>query len=238
MKSYKRKTFLKIGPPHFFVISQKPKDIWKSTEQTGKFQFLHNQIKKIFTLKQHMHSKGKLEKVGLCKTEGCPCKCKITLYGQSDQACELFFNQFEHLSLCKVEPDVFKNQGLLDLCKLNLKPSEIIREFNEKEKDNGLNISDTEENRRKISTIKYLSKCDKEEEKINNINQLQAWFDEKCVENFCGEELKLLPWDRVLGGFGLVTEESQWSYETIFRFLKELFEKCFQEVSIYLFIIY
>ena len=147
-----------------------------------------------------MHSKGNLEKIGLCKTEGCPCKCKITLYGQSDQACELFFNQFEHLSLCKVEPDVFKNQSLLDLCKLNLKPSEIIREFNEKEKDNGLNISDTEENRRKISTIKYLSKCDKEEEKINNINQLQAWFDEICVEKFSGEELKLLPWDQVLVG--------------------------------------
>jgi len=48
---------------------------------------------------------------------------------------ELFFNQFEHLSLCRVEPGVFKNQSLLDLYRLNLKPSEIIREFNKKTTD-------------------------------------------------------------------------------------------------------
>ena len=64
---------------------------------------------------------------------------------------------------------------------MDLKPSQIITEFNKKEKD--ARIEDIEINGRKISTWKNLLKSDTRKEKITNINELQEWFDEKCISN-------------------------------------------------------
>ena len=284
-------------------------NVWKTCNQKDTFKAIHSEISSIYTLKQNNYSKGNLEKVGFCKNEACLSRCKIILYGSSEENCELFYNQHPHLLTCNTKHDPFKNADLIELCKTRLKPTEIIESFNEKYKDSNIHLDDIEETRKKISRIKHANKKQDEDTKICNIKELEQWFDKKCVSNLSYEDLQSLNWDDAivadyeirgnqfaafitsknlelnlikqlsvericlaadgtyklnenghptiviglcdvqrkfhlskflsffvvvilnLGGFGIVTEESKWSYEKIFSFHKKFMEKCFLDIS-------
>ena len=173
-------------------------NIWKSSNHKGTFKALHSEIVSIYTFKQNNHSKGNLEKIGFCKSRDCLSRCKITLFGSSELNCELFYNQHNHLSICNIKQDIFKNANLLELCKLRLKPSEIIQNFNKEHEDSELYIEDIEENRKKISRLKYANKSEDEDSKICNIKELEHWFDKKCVSKLNHEDLTSLPWDNAV----------------------------------------
>jgi len=174
----------------------KIKNVWETTKEEGCFSKLHNLVKDIFTLKQNNYSDGKIDKIGFCKNLECKAQCKITLYGRSEEWCELFQNQYSHTSSCNLASDIFKNPDLIEYCKLNLKPSDIINKFNEKNKEKEFFIEDTEENRKKISKLKYNLKPNNEETKICNMKNLQDWFYSKSIANYTLEEIKALDWNQ------------------------------------------
>jgi len=62
----------------------------------------------------------------------CQSKFKNILFGGSEEHCELLYNQHSHLEKCIIKKDVFKSTILVDLCQMNLSPSDIIKEFKKK----------------------------------------------------------------------------------------------------------
>ena len=153
---------------------------------------LHAELKDIFTLRQKNFSEGNIEKIGFCKNKDCLYQCKITLYGGSEESCEIFYNQYSHLAQCNLTTDTFKSLDLIELCKTNEKPSGIIKSFNDKNKENGKKIIDNEENRKRISKIKCLEKKKTEETKVCDLRSLEEWFNEICASNFNNEQIQSL----------------------------------------------
>ena len=159
---------------------------------------MHTEIRDIFTFRQKNHSEGNVEKIGFCKNKKCLFQCKITLYGGSEDSCELFYNQHSHLSDCDLNTDIFKNLELVELCKTSEKPSNIIKRFNEKNKDKGKQIDDTEKNRKRISKLKCFEKKKTEETKVCDLRSLEEWFNEICVAKLNNEGIQGLSWDQAI----------------------------------------
>lgn len=171
------------------------KSEWITSNITGPYKITHARVKSTFTIKRNNHGGGNDEKIGFCKNENCLKQCKIILYGKSEQHTELFYNQYSHLENCNLQEDIFKDTVFIDLCELNLKPTEIIKRFNEKNKDTDKQIIDTEENRKKISKIKYQIKPKDEMRVIYNMKQLEDWLETRLVVNLTTEELGSFSWD-------------------------------------------
>jgi len=100
----------------------------------------------------------------------------IEEYGSSEVKRRTFQNQYSHTSSCNLASNIFKNPDIIEYCKLNLKPSDIINKFNEKNKEKEFFIEDAEENRKKVSKLKYNLKPNNEETKICNMKTYKIGF--------------------------------------------------------------
>jgi len=155
----------------------------------------HAKIKKKFTIKQKACKTGGVtERVAFCKTKNCEAKAKLIQYGKNeDSKTKLLYNKKPHLPLCKEENNVFDSSKLREFLELGYKPKKAINKFN---KLGGEKITNNEENRRKLTQIKYIINKKKREDApvITNSRDLQLWIDTFYFQSD-SETFKNLSWD-------------------------------------------
>jgi len=162
--------------------------------KTGTFDTLREETKFIFTISQKKTSNTKIERLLLCKTQGCRKNGKVIQIGKSKGYCELYFNQYEHEPTCLSQHDLFKTSKFRELLKGNLTPNELIKKFNQ---DSDQKLPNNEETRRKISQLKYneKQKINNIESHINNIKDLKNWLENRSQANINSESFSSLNWD-------------------------------------------
>jgi len=191
--------------------------------KTAKFSVIREETKFLFTISQKNTSLVKITRNLKCKTANCPKKGEIILIGKSEDQCELWLNQYPHEKVCEEQSDLFKTQKLRKLIQTNLKPNEIIKQFN---KDSDRKLPNNEETRKKISKLKYLEKSKAEiNHEINNLKDLGSWLYTKYQHDISDGSFDSLNWNQPFVADFEIYEDNFFSFATtknlIYNFIKQ-----------------
>ena len=115
------------------VLEEEKEDLLETMTliKSGKFVDIRADTKAVFKISQKSISNTKIKRVLVCKTKGCSKKGEIILYGKSENYCELWLNKYPHEETCENQSDLFKHPNLRILLGTSLKPTEIIKKFNQ-----------------------------------------------------------------------------------------------------------
>ena len=161
--------------------------------KSGKFVDIRADTKAVFKISQKSISNTKIKRVLVCKTKGCSKKGEIILYGKSENYCELWLNKYPHEETCENQSDLFKHPNLRILLGTSLKPTEIIKKFNQ---GSERKLIDNDETRKKISKLKYTEKVKIDgNQEITNLKSLQSWLHTRHQENTKNESFEVLNWN-------------------------------------------
>lgn len=169
-------------------------------KSTGTLIQIKDETKAQYTITQtvKVNKQQNIKRKLICKTNGCKFGGEILCYGKSDEFCELKLNLYDHLPTCKDLVNPFNSKEMRVLTRVKLKPSEIISEFNKTQDNEAMKLVDNEENRRKISQLKYVEKVKDQEDKlpkIASIRDLKLWMEGKYISNLTDEAFTNLGWD-------------------------------------------
>jgi len=180
--------------------------------KSGSFKDLRKETSLIFTIKQTQTSQKNIVRKLICKNEECKVKAKIIQIGSSDLEAELHINRYTHLNSCCKSENVFASPEFMLLLKGKLKPSEIIIEFN---KISDKKITNSLENRRKISQLKYSShNKDPINSNICNAKELQEWLESHHQLNIVDESFNSLNWNEPFISSYEIYEDNFYSFAT------------------------
>jgi len=161
--------------------------------KTDTYQKLREETKTMFNITQKQTLKSKIERTIKCKSQGCQVEGKIILLGKSEQVCELHLNQYSQKRECEQQTNLFHTSEMKMLLQGNLKPNELIVNFN---KNSEQKLPNDEATRRKISQLKYFEKQKSNiNEEINNVKDLKAWLEARFKDNIVEDSFQSLSWD-------------------------------------------